>query len=280
MFTVGEFSKIAQVSKRLLRYYDEIGLFMPAYTDPMTSRRFYKAEQMTQLNRILALKDLGLSLDQIRRALQDEVSTDEMQGMLMLKKAEIENQLKAEIQRIRMIESRLNAIRDVEEDKPLNVVIKEMPAQPVLSTRLEGESFDRAVDTMQRIRKRLPEGKNYGLCFVICHETSHTNVDEEDLYLEIGCFVESDSQAIVPVAGDIQLEYRELPPVEMLACSIVEGPLESLLLGYAAIGRWVEANGYRTIGMPREVTLQVPTFADASDMITEVRYPIEPISLA
>src|SRR5215207_6649364 len=86
MFRIGEFSKIAQVSGRLLRYYEEIGLFSPIYTDRATGFRYYSAEQMPDLNRILALKDLGLSLDQIRRMLRDQVSTDEMQGMLMLKK--------------------------------------------------------------------------------------------------------------------------------------------------------------------------------------------------
>src|SRR6185295_8996279 len=92
MFTVGEFSQLAQVSKRLLRYYDEIGLLKPIHVDAATGYRYYSAEQMPLLNRILALKDLGLSLDQIQRVLSDNVSTDEIQGMLLLKKAEVEQQ--------------------------------------------------------------------------------------------------------------------------------------------------------------------------------------------
>jgi DNA-binding transcriptional MerR regulator len=76
MFTVGEFSRIARVSKRLLRYYDEIGLLKPIHIDKFTGYRYYSAEQMPRLNRILALKDLGLSLDQIQRLLKDQVSTD------------------------------------------------------------------------------------------------------------------------------------------------------------------------------------------------------------
>ena len=82
MFTVGEFARLAQVSRRLLRYYDEIGLLKPSHTDRFTGYRYYCAEQLPQLNRILALKDLGLSLEQIRRVIQDNVSTDEIHGML------------------------------------------------------------------------------------------------------------------------------------------------------------------------------------------------------
>ena len=58
MFTVGEFSQLAQVSKRLLRYYDEIGLLKPSHTDRSTGYRYYSAAQMTDLNRILALKEI------------------------------------------------------------------------------------------------------------------------------------------------------------------------------------------------------------------------------
>jgi DNA-binding transcriptional MerR regulator len=64
MFLTGEFSQISRVSKRLLHYYDEIGLLKPAHIDPHTGYRYYSASQLSQLNRILALKDLGLSLDQ------------------------------------------------------------------------------------------------------------------------------------------------------------------------------------------------------------------------
>jgi DNA-binding transcriptional MerR regulator len=95
----------------MLRYDDEIGLLKPSATDPSTGYRYYSAEQMSPLNRILVLKELGLSLDQIQGMMHDKVATSEMQGMLLLKKAEIEQQLRAELQRIRKIEARLQSLR-------------------------------------------------------------------------------------------------------------------------------------------------------------------------
>lgn len=87
MFRIGEFSKIAQVSGRLLRYYDEIGLLSPEFTDPQTGYRYYSARQLPRLNRILVLKELGLSLEQIARLLDRDTSADEIRGMLTLRKA-------------------------------------------------------------------------------------------------------------------------------------------------------------------------------------------------
>ncbi|MCU0515102.1 MAG: helix-turn-helix domain-containing protein, partial [Anaerolineae bacterium] len=164
MFKVGEFATLARVSTRLLRYYDEIGLLSPDYTDRGNGYRYYSAAQLVQLNRILVLKDLGLSLEQIRQLLQADVSIDEMQGMLLLKKAELEQQLRAEQQRIRQIEARLGALRNTASKMPLDVVIKAVPAQQALVVRQVFATFEAAVITQRSIRSALPERAGYGLC--------------------------------------------------------------------------------------------------------------------
>jgi len=71
MYTIGEFARMAQVSRRQLRHWDEIGLLQPAKVDPKTGYRYYSATQLTTLNRVVALKELGLSLDQIQRFIND-----------------------------------------------------------------------------------------------------------------------------------------------------------------------------------------------------------------
>jgi len=271
MFTVGEFSRLAQVSKRLLRYYDEIGLLKPVHIDKSTGYRSYSAEQMPLLNRILALKDLGLSLDQIRRMLHDNISTEEIQGMLLLKKAEIEQQLQAELKRIRNIESRLQSIRNAETNRPLNVVIKQMPAQPVLSVRTMVETFEDGLVLFGQIRAALPGKSGYGLSFCMCH--SEEMVDR-DMDLEMGCLIEAKSHVPVPLHHALQLRFRELPAVETMATIVVTGALETIHTGYTEIGMWAEANGYRFAGTPREISLQVPQRADGSDLITEIQLPV------
>jgi DNA-binding transcriptional MerR regulator len=77
MFKIGDFSKLSQVSVRMLRYYDEQGLLKPARTDRFTDYRYYAADQLPRLNRILALRDLGFTVDQIRRLLDEAVTSEQ-----------------------------------------------------------------------------------------------------------------------------------------------------------------------------------------------------------
>lgn len=274
MFTTGEFSRLAQVSKRLLRYYDQIGLLRPVHTDPQTGHRFYSAEQMPMLNRILALKDLGLSLSQIQRMLSDQVSTDEIQGMLLLRKAEIEQQLQGELQRIRNIESRLQSIRNAESDRPLNVVIKQIPVQAVLSVRTEVESVEAGLYLCEQIMAALPDGRQYGWFFAVLHSDG---IDDGPMDVEMGRILQASSHAPVTLYGGLQLDVRELSLVRTMATYVVKGWTESIITGYSAIATWAEINGYGLAGAPREVALQMPQTANGSDGVAEIQFPVEPL---
>ena len=109
MFSIGEFARLVTVSVRTLRHYDEIGLLRPARVDPDTGYRGYSADQLGQLNRIVALKELGLSLNQVRLLLAG-ITLDELRGMLMLRRAQLEQELHAQQSQLLGVEARLSYI--------------------------------------------------------------------------------------------------------------------------------------------------------------------------
>jgi len=109
MFSIGEFARLGGVSVRTLRHYDEIGLLRPATVDPDTGYRGYSAAQLGQLNRIMALKELGLSLTQARRLL-DGVTLGELRGMLILRRAQLEHELEEHKNQLLGVEARLRSI--------------------------------------------------------------------------------------------------------------------------------------------------------------------------
>ena len=89
MIRIGDFSKLSRVSIKTLRYYDEMGLLKPVEVDRFTGYRYYDFHQLPRLYRILALKELGFSLEEIGRFLEENLSTEELRGMLKLSQAEI-----------------------------------------------------------------------------------------------------------------------------------------------------------------------------------------------
>lgn len=65
LFTIGEISKLFNLNIKTLRYYDEIDLFKPIFIDKTNNYRYYSTEQFEQLNTIMYLKALGMSLSTI-----------------------------------------------------------------------------------------------------------------------------------------------------------------------------------------------------------------------
>src|SRR5688572_7610412 len=133
MFRIGDFSRLARVSARQLRFYEEIGLFAPAHADAQTGYRYYKASQLAELSRIIVLKDLGFSLEQIRGMVRAPGGAAELRGLLLARRNEVLQSLETESQRLRQIETRIAQIEAQGEAAADDVVIRAEPARAFLS---------------------------------------------------------------------------------------------------------------------------------------------------
>jgi len=270
MFRIGEFSQIARVSGRLLRYYDSIGLLRPDRSDPVTGYRYYSAGQLARLNRILALKDLGLSLDQVAQLVDDKISPDEIRGMLRLKKAELERTLSEEATRLRHIESRLRQIEEHGSLADYDIVVKSAPAQPYLSVRSTFPQFGDVVATLRDVARIA------GADPVVV--VAHSDFDDQDLDLEVGCAL-SRSRKSVSLPRQITLTPRQLPEAATLATVVRSGPASDIHLAFGALGVWMEANAYQVSGPCREVFLEPPFLTPGSEHVTvEIQFPVRKAS--
>lgn len=126
MFGIGTVARLAQVSVRTLRYYDELGLLRPVWTDPETGHRWYSPDQLPRLHRILALRDLGVALADIGRLLDDGVSTEDLTGIL-LRRAEASERMEAEAERLARVEARLEQLKE-KDMSDYDVVVKGVEA--------------------------------------------------------------------------------------------------------------------------------------------------------
>ncbi|MFQ5614886.1 MAG: MerR family transcriptional regulator, partial [Anaerolineales bacterium] len=252
-----------------LRYYDKIGLLKPAEVDRFTSYRYYSANQLPRLNRILALKGLDLSLEQIAQLLESDLPPDQIRGMLRLKQAEIQEQLREEQALLAQVEWRLSRI-ELEESMPAQEVVrKNIPALPVAAVR-------DIIPTYSDISRL------YGELFAYLgqHRINPTGPPLAVYYDEEYRDRDADVEAAMPVAGQMpagaRVRGRELPPVEQMACITHEGAYEAFDVTYGQLMAWVEANGYRMSGPIREIYVRGPESSEEpSTYITEIQLPVE-----
>ncbi|MEC9367323.1 MAG: MerR family transcriptional regulator [Pseudomonadota bacterium] len=274
MFRIGEFAQVARVSGRQLRHYDRLGLLAPVRIDPTTGYRFYSATQLPRLNRILALKDLGFSLNQIARMLDDEVPPEELRAMLVIRKAQIEQLLTKEQLMLRQVESRILQIEEQGAMRDYDVSLRAEPSRPYLSVRQSGDGMEEAV----RLLRMLVDFSCRGLSKRHRHRltiVAHSDFDDEMLDLEFGFTLNSLVNKSVALPGGMELRLRELEAVENLATLVRSGPGDRSHLAYGALGVWMEANSYVIDGPCREVFLETP-FVDPSreDMVMEIQFPV------
>jgi DNA-binding transcriptional MerR regulator len=276
MFLTGEFSQISRVSKRLLHYYDEIGLLKPAHIDAHTGYRYYSARQLPRLNRILALKDLGLSLDSIAGMMQADVSDAEIHGMLLLKKAEVEQTLLEEAQRLRRIEARLQ--QNQLADEALDVVVKSIPAQLFLSIRAILPSPEEMLQLVQHVQRVLPsrvDSRILGPFAGVVYTDGFTLRNND---VEFGYLLKKSVEEPIALSEEYVLRLHELPAVQTMATAVQTGGPDLVFVALGRIAQWIEANGYRIAGPYREIGLELPGSARFDEMTVEVQMPLEKMS--
>lgn len=274
MFRIGEFSRIAQVSGRLLRYYDEIGLLSPEFTDPQTGYRYYSAHQLSRLNRILVLKELGLSLEQVARLLGQDTSTEEMRGMLTLRKAQIEQTMQEEMARLRAIEVRLQQLETQGHIPERDVMLKSVPAWDYLALREVLPSMAAIRQLVGNIVDVVPSavGKNFlGTLAIVRHSPIY---EPEALDVEVGYLLTGNVAERVTLSEERVLTKRGLPAVDVMATLIHIGPLTESHGSYGILANWLEANEYLIAGAGREILMQPPLWGKENEAVTELQFPV------
>jgi effector-binding domain-containing protein len=266
MLKIGDFSSLAQVSIKTLRYYDDRGLLSPAYIDPETSYRYYSASQLSRLHRILALKDFGFSLEQIATCLEEKVTAEQMRGMLLLRQAEQQVRVEEERDRLGRLQSRIRLIEQ-ESSMSQEVVLKQVPPQWVASVRETIANYPAVGALYPRVITGVGPGVvGQAPCFAMWHDTEYreSNVDSE-----AGIFLKEP----VTATGDVRV--YELPAATV-ASAIHAGSYQRLQEAYDALLRWVGDNGYQVAGPIRELYLQnsQPVRQDDESYITEIQVPI------
>ncbi|GHF23182.1 MerR family transcriptional regulator [Streptomyces morookaense] len=274
MFGIGDFARHGRVSVRMLRHYDAIGLLRPARVDPVSGYRFYEAGQLARLNRVIALKELGFTLQQVQVILDEQVSTEQLRGMLRLRRAELEAAVAAAAVRLAQVEARLRTIESEGRMSTDDVVVKRIPAVRV--AELTGVAAGYAPEQIgpvvgplfAELCRRLAEAGVNPVGPGIAYYESAPDADGGDAILV---------HAALPVAtavtatGD-SFALVDLPAIDSAATIVHRGAMDDVMPTVQALARWIDANGHRSAGFARELYLEVPE--DRARWVTELQEPI------
>ncbi|MEV0380064.1 MerR family transcriptional regulator [Nonomuraea sp. NPDC050643] len=271
MFGIGDFARLGLVSVRMLRHYDAIGLLRPAHVDPVSGYRSYQAAQLARLNRIVAIKDLGFTLEQVRAILDEKVSTEELHGMVRLRRAQLEAQISADLARLRSVEARLRTIETEGHMRTAEVVLKTV--SPIRVARLsaraasyEGEDIGPVIGPLfeeicRRVEAAAIRITGPGLAYY---------VPEDDGSIMV--------HACLPVnaePGTHDVEVVDLPGIDTAATIIHHGPMEAVGPTFQALAHWIEEHGYRSRDLAREISLHCPPNRD--EWVTELQIEVIPV---
>jgi DNA-binding transcriptional MerR regulator len=272
VFKIGDFSKLSMVSVKALRYYDERGLLKPARVDEFTGYRYYSASQLTRLNRILAMKDMGLSLEQIALLLDKELTPDQIRGMLRLKQVELHQQLAEGQARLTRIEAWLQTFEQEVTMPAYDVVLKKVTPLQVVQIHGVAPSMEQIGPTLNRLFDQV-------LGYISQHGATPVGPSITLYYDTEFCERDISVGACMSFEGRLndgeQAKVVELPAVETMASVIHHGSFSTIQQAYGAILQWIEANGYHISGPNRELNLEYERGGDEAKFVTEIQFPVE-----
>jgi len=269
MITIGEFASIGRVSVRMLRHYDDIGLLTPARVDPATGYRSYDRSQIGELARVLAMKDLGLRLDEITRISRGELDDAALRSLFVARRAELASQLELDSARLRRLDARIRLIEGEE-----------------IMTTITAEVKALAPVRVARIHTVLPAlgpenvAPAIGPMFARLHgalEAAGVPVDGRALSLydldPKGFRVYAAFEVAEATAPTDEFEVVELPAVATAATTVHYGSMTSIGQAWSDLHAWLTANGYEVSGPNREVSI-VTEPEPQENWVTELQQPV------
>lgn len=268
MYRIGLFSKINRVSIKTLHYYDEIGLLKPAYVDEENGYRYYISEQLPKIHQIIALKQIGFSIEEI----QNIIKKENTEAIFQQRKSELMGCLIEFKQQILKIEHYLKEMKG-ELNMNFQVAIKELPEVIVYSKRTIIPNYDTYFDMIPALGKAIKDA-NPGLecsvppyCFIIYHDGEYK---EKDIDIEF-------CEAVTRFGNEIDgVTFKKIDMVPTAACLYHKGPYSTIGQSYAYLFKWIHDNDYTPIQPPRESYIDgIWNKKDENEWLTELQVPVK-----
>ena len=273
MYSIGEFSKLSGLSINTLRHYEAVRVLIPDKVNEFTGYRYYSASQLVTANKILAMKDAGFSLMEIAKIFTEIPSNASIISMLEGKANELEDALKNEQERLMRLRTNIFNIKNGGIPIMNEITIKRVESIMVVSTRREiGKgAFQEESKMWETVDKFIKANKVQQT--IPCMALYHNGTWDWDATKKWD--VEVAEPITKKVDGTDEVNVKELPLTEKMACIVHHGSLSSIGETYSAIANWIKQNNYSIVGPVREI-YHVGEWATSNEAeyVTELQFPL------
>jgi DNA-binding transcriptional MerR regulator len=267
MYQIGEFSKINKITVKTLRYYDRVGLLKPAFVDDDNGYRYYSSEQLPIIHKIIALRQMDFSINEIL----DLLTSEDDNLIFKTKKEKLLNDIQEKKKQLKQITHYLENKREGFK-MSYEVVLKELPEVIVYAKKMVIPNYDYYFEAVPKIGEEISElnpnlkcaKPNY--CFTIYLDGEYK---EKDFKVEI-------CEAVTSFGKETEeIKFKKIKKVDKAACVFYKGSYNNIGKAYAHLFKWIEDNNYTPSDNPRESYIDgIWNKENVSDWLTEIQVPL------
>lgn len=246
LLTIGEVSSLCHIPIKTLRYYDEIGLLNPAFTDPVTRYRYYSHTELFYISIIKELKLFDFSLTDIKVFMARE-NLRSIPQLYRKRKEEIEAQIEHLLKIKGRIESRFEAFEEFFDEEevlsPPRFEIKTLPERTIFSIRKRTPfNLDEFALRCIELHNHLEEAHYYikSPFFSIFHD-DYEAFDPDDADVETGA-------EIHPPQSFPETSHVRTIPAGLFASGISKGSHQDSMKFFGKLREWLIQKGYKITG--------------------------------
>lgn len=266
LLTIGQFAALHGINRKTLMWYDQIGLFQPAYIHPENGYRYYSYYQSSILETILLLRELDVSIDEIQEFMHSR-SAASLERLLGEKIAELERTM-AHLRAVRktLVNHRRNMQTLLSMDlSEISLVEKE--ERRLVTVDISPEtSFDRQVEMITA------ETRKYQLRRL--HDASYgAMIPAAELYR--GNF-DAYSRLFIEIPLPVTTAGLHRQPGGTYLRAFCKGPWDVLPERYREILDFAEERGLVLSGFSYEMGINESVIDRIEDYIVQIEIPVQP----
>lgn len=269
MLSIGEFARLVGVSVRMLRHYDSLGLLVPDRTDEFTGYRFYDVDQLARANELVALKELGFTLDQVGVLLAGELGSEQLLELLRNRRSELTEHLAEQRNRLRALDAKISLIEKESTMSQHHFTETSLPELTLAQLTSTVEEMDRMGEVVGALFTRVNDEVRAAGAEHTGPGVAHYRGDPSQERMEVGVGEQ--------LAGEVPagLERATLEPVERaLVLRFESAEIDGIQAAWQALVSEAAERGLEGYGPCREVYLATPFDADSQGWVVDLQQPV------